>query len=158
MTKGEKIVNIAFAEVGYKESPKNSNLTKYGEWFGWNGVAWCAIFVSWCYAQAGYPIKKMGWPKGFCGVRDALARYMKKGLVTAEPKLGAMAFFDWNGDGKYDHIEIFNGWKNKKIGLFYSLGGNTSKSNLSNGGEVQSVTRNKFKANVLFVNPPELID
>jgi len=35
-----KIVEIAKAEVGVEESPKNSNKTKYGAWFGWSGVAW----------------------------------------------------------------------------------------------------------------------
>jgi len=41
----EEFINIALAEVGYKE--RKENRTKYGEWFDWNGVAWCAIFVSW---------------------------------------------------------------------------------------------------------------
>ncbi len=48
-----KIVEIARAEVGNSEAPKNSNKTKYGKWFGFDGVAWCGMFVSWCYAQAG---------------------------------------------------------------------------------------------------------
>ncbi len=50
-----KIVEIAIKEVGYTEYPANSNKTKYGKWIGWDGVPWCAAFVSWCYAQAGYP-------------------------------------------------------------------------------------------------------
>lgn len=160
MTKGEKITRIAFAEVGYKESPANSNRTKYGEWFGINGKAWCAMFVCWCYHMAGCDIPKIqaGCKQGFAGVRNALKYYKGKGLVTNEPKLGAFAFFDWNKDGGYDHIEIFNGWKNKDKGVFYSVGGNTSKDNLSNGGEVQSVSRTVSRANVVFVNPPELLD
>ena len=56
---GQKIVDLAFKEVGVVEYPKNSNKTKYGEWFGYNGVAWCAIFVSWVYSQAGFPLKKI---------------------------------------------------------------------------------------------------
>ena len=40
----DKIIEIASKEVGYKEKP--FNLTKFGEWFGWNGVAWCGIFVT----------------------------------------------------------------------------------------------------------------
>jgi len=160
MTKGEKIVKTAFAEVGTKESPKNSNLQKYGEWFGYNGVAWCAIFVSWVYAMAGYPLIKMGYLKGFAGVRPALAKYLKGGHVITDRekvRLGALVFFDWNGDGKFDHVEIFNGWVNgatKKS--FYSIGGNTSKSNLSNGGAVESNKR-KDGPNVIFVHPPELM-
>ena len=32
------IVETAIAEVGYTENPPNSNRTKYGEWFGFDGV------------------------------------------------------------------------------------------------------------------------
>lgn len=61
-----KIVSVAGTQVGYLEKETNSNLenftanagdedyTKYGAWYGWNGVPWCAIFVSWCANQAGY--------------------------------------------------------------------------------------------------------
>lgn len=60
-----EIVSIAEAEVGYKEKKSNEDLddftanagkgnyTKYGRWYGSNGVAWCAIFVSWCANEAG---------------------------------------------------------------------------------------------------------
>lgn len=44
------IVEIAKAELGTAET--GTNMTKYGEWYGRNGVAWCAIFVSWCANQA----------------------------------------------------------------------------------------------------------
>ena len=50
------IVETAIAEVGYTENPPNSNRTKYGEWFGFDGVPWCGMFVSWVYAKAGYPL------------------------------------------------------------------------------------------------------
>jgi len=44
---GAKIVRIASNEAGYVETPPNSNKTKYGQWFGFDGVAWCGMFVSW---------------------------------------------------------------------------------------------------------------
>lgn len=47
---GPCITYVAKNEVGYAES--SSNLTKYGEWFGSDGLAWCAIFVAWCADQA----------------------------------------------------------------------------------------------------------
>lgn len=47
-----RILSVASAEVGTKADA--SNRQKYGEWFGWNGVAWCAQFVSWCANQAGF--------------------------------------------------------------------------------------------------------
>ena len=44
------IVEIARAEIGTVET--GTDVTKYGEWYGRNGVAWCVIFVSWCANQA----------------------------------------------------------------------------------------------------------
>ena len=156
MTRGEQIVKIAFAEVGTKEFPANSNKTKYGKWFGFDGVAWCAMFVSWCYAMAGFPLPNIGYKKGYAGCQTAVAYFKKLGMITDEPKLGALVFFDWNGDGRYDHTGIFNGWKNKSKGLLYTIEGNTSATNQSNGGEVQSRVRQR--AICIFVNPKELTD
>ena len=42
----KEIIQRAAAEEGTTENPPNSNKTKYGEWYGLNGVPWCAIFVS----------------------------------------------------------------------------------------------------------------
>ena len=33
------VLTVAAGEIGTTESPSNSNLQKYGEWYGWNGVA-----------------------------------------------------------------------------------------------------------------------
>jgi len=55
-----KIIEIASKEVGQGETPLNSNKSKYGKWFGFDGVAWCGMFVSWCYSQAGTPLGKIG--------------------------------------------------------------------------------------------------
>lgn len=35
-----KITELASKEIGYSETPNNSNKTKYGKWFGFDGVAW----------------------------------------------------------------------------------------------------------------------
>lgn len=150
MTKGEQIVKVAFVEVGNIESPKNSNKTKYGEWFGFNGVAWCGIFVSWCYDHAGYPLPKIGFAKGFAGCLTAVEYFKKNNMITNEPKVGDIVFFDWNGDGRYDHTGIFNGWESEDKRFFYTIEGNTSLTNQSNGGEVMS--RKRKKVGVLFVS------
>lgn len=44
------LVDIASKEVGYKEGAGNS--TKYGQYTGANGAAWCQSFVSWCAHEA----------------------------------------------------------------------------------------------------------
>ena len=147
--KTSKIISVAEKEIGNTEVPANSNKTKYGKWFGFDGVPWCGMFVSWVYAHAGYPLGNIGFLKGFAGCQTAVAHYKEKGKVVSEPMEGDIAFFDWNGDGRYDHTGIFV----KKIddNTFETIEGNTSLSNQSNGGEVMRRKR-KFK-NVLFVRP-----
>ena len=49
-------LSLAAGELGAMESPAGSNRTKYGQWYGWNGVPWCMIFVQWCFHQAGRPL------------------------------------------------------------------------------------------------------
>lgn len=148
--KGQKIIEIAFKEVGQKESPANSNQTKYGKWFGMNGVAWCGIFCSWVYDQAGVSLGNIGYKKGFAGCQTAVAHFKKNGEVTNTPQVGDLVFFDWNADGKPDHVGLFNGWKTKGK-EFFTIEGNTSLTNQSNGGQVMSRTRSV--KDVIFVHP-----
>lgn len=145
-----EIVRIAEKEIGQGEKPLNSNKTKYGKWFGFDGVAWCAMFVSWCYAQAGFPLPKIGFSKGYAGCQTAVAYFKKNKMIVESPKCGDIVFFDWNGDGRYDHTGIFVKWLDDKT--FETIEGNTAVGNDSNGGMVMRRKRNK--KNVLFVNIP----
>ena len=45
------LIDLAYSQVGYKEEPKNSNKTKYGEAYGYNGVLWCVIFLWWLFNE-----------------------------------------------------------------------------------------------------------
>lgn len=46
------VLKVAISQISYCESPRNSNKTKYGKWFGVNGEPWCAIFLDWCFEKA----------------------------------------------------------------------------------------------------------
>lgn len=147
------IIDIALKEIGYTESPANSNRTKYGAWFGFDGVPWCAMFVSWCYAEAGHSLGNIGFEKGYCGCQTALDHFTKSGEIipyeTAVP--GDIFLVDWNRDGRFDHtgmlVEKVNGVD------FITVEGNTSATNQSNGGEVQKRVRHLDKANFVFIHP-----
>jgi cell wall-associated NlpC family hydrolase len=156
---GKMAVNKAIAEIGYTEFPKDTNKTKYGKWFGLDGVAWCGIFVSWCYDKAGTPLPNIGFTKGFAGCQTAVAYFKKNGLVTDKPEEGDIVFFDWNGDGRYDHTGIFVQWNTDGTFVtvegntdktFVTIEGNTSIGNDSNGGTVMK--RKRKNKNVLFVH------
>ena len=150
--KNLKIIEAATTAVGYIESPANSNNTKFGKWFGLNGVAWCGIFVSWCYAQAGLELGNLGFLKGFAGCQSAVAYFTKNKMLTENPLPGDIVFFDWNGDGRYDHTGLYVKKLNET--QFETIEGNTSLTNQSNGGSVMRRTRNT--RNVLFVHPAVL--
>lgn len=147
-----KIIDIAEKEIGQTEKPKNSNKTKYGNWFGFDGVAWCGMFVSWVYAMAGFKLEKIGFTKGFAGCQTAVAHFKKTNQITTDPKEGDIVFFDWNRDGRYDHVGIFVKWVSDDV--FITIEGNTAVGNDSNGGNVMQRSRNKDKA--LFVHPKVL--
>ena len=128
------IVDIAEREIGYCEQPMNSNCTKYGAWFGLNGLPWCGMFVSWVYYYAGRPLGNIGYTNGFAGCQTAVAFFRKQGRIVAVPEPGDIVFFDWNNDGRFDHCGIFV----EKIDgeRMICIEGNTSPNNQSNGGTV----------------------
>jgi CHAP domain len=130
------VLKIASAEVGYKETPAGSNKTKFGEWYGTNGVAWCAIFCSWLYAEAGvvWP-KLLETKKGFAWVPTLMIRARQYGWITIDPQPADLVVYDWNADAKPDHVAVFVKWIVKGK-TFEAIEGNTSKGNDSNGGEV----------------------
>lgn len=130
------IVTIASQEIGKTENPANSNQTVYGKWFGFDGVAWCAIFVSWCYDKAGFPLGNIGYKKGFAGCQYGFEVFKKKGWIIPKEQAqpGDIVLFDWNGDKRFDHTGLFV----KKIDAdtFETIEGNTAIGNDSNGGTV----------------------
>lgn len=133
------VLGIALAEKGYKESPPNSNRTKYGAWYPMNGSAWCAMYVSWCFRE------DLAMLKGKFARTDTKASALNKaGLFhvgTSGMKKGDVVFFAFNGSGyqgRYrgiHHVGIVLG--KLADGRFSAVEGNTSQSSSDNGGEVQ---------------------
>lgn len=146
----EKIIEIAHREIGVTENPPNSNRCKYTEWFGLNGQPWCGMFVSWVFFMAGIPLPKIGYSKGFAGCQYAVANVSKWGRIVTIPLPGDVVFYDWEGDGKFDHTSIFE--KDLGKGLFQAIEGNTSFKNDSNGGMVMARADRKYKT-AIFVRP-----
>lgn len=150
-----KIIEVALQEVGNKEEPKNSNKNKYGKWFGFDGVAWCGEFVSYCYDKGGYPLGNIGFLKGFAGCQSAYAHFKNTGEFVSKDKVkeGDIILFDWNNDGRYDHTGLFI--KDNGNGTYDTVEGNTAIGNDSNGGEVMKRTRS-WEIPVKFIHPKVL--
>lgn len=115
----QAIVEIALTQVG------NVGGEPYWSWWGLSERAeWCAMFVSWCAAQAGLldsgAIPKFencnwgaNWFKDNAGWADG----------SAEPSSGDIIFFDWEPDGYPDHVGIVEKCEN---GLVYTIEGNVN--------------------------------
>lgn len=144
-SKRAAILKTAISQIGVKENPAGSNRVKYSEWYGMIGP-WCAMFVSWCYAKHGLG-KKFHY--AYTPYVVANARSNKNSLyVTNNPQPGDLVLYDWDKDGKADHIGIYE--KAIAKGVFQAIEGNTSVGNDSNGGEVMRRKR-KTSSVICFV-------
>ena len=154
MANAKDVLDIAKAEIGYKESPAGSNITKFGKWYGMDGVQWCAIFVSYCFYKAGLPLPATT-PKGFAYCPSGADYFKSKGQFFSAPKIGDVVFFDFHkgrractiNDG--DNVRCSDAWhigiveEINSDGTITSIEGNTSSTSIGNGGEVMRRTRGR---------------
>lgn len=137
-----KALAEALCHVGEREAPSGSNRTKFGRWFGVDGVPWCNIFVSYAFkVGADYTIckgfKGAGvYAKGCAYVPTTEAWLRAAGLWVGRttPQPGDIAIFNWDGAGVPEHIGIVE--KSLGGGKFIAVEGNTALGNDSNGGAV----------------------
>jgi len=73
--------------------------------------------------------------------------------ITNSPKAGDLVCFDWNWNGEYDHVGLFENWTSGRA--FESVEGNTSTSNNSNGGQVMRRQRDADGQGTVFVRVAE---
>lgn len=113
------------SHLGYKEH--GDNLTKFGEEFGWNGVAWCDEFACVCGKHAGERAA-VGWYAG----TEAHEKWFKvhNRLTKARNNIerGQLIFWDWNKNGSPNHVEVVTSVdtdKNGNVVSVVTVGGNT---------------------------------
>jgi len=145
----------AQSQLGIKESPANSNHCKYTDWYGMVGP-WCAMFVTWCDQTGERPTKSFvrGSRYSYVPYIVSDARLGKYGLsITSSPKAGDLVCYDWDRNGEYDHIGVFENWTSGRV--FEAIEGNTALDNNSNGGEVMRRQRDAGSQNTIFVRVKE---
>jgi hypothetical protein len=150
-TTRQRALDAAIGELGYRENPAGSNMSKYGAWYGGDGQPWCAYFVTWCFevGAGGSPSFAKGSYYSYCPYVVSDARNGRNGLsVTGSPIPGDLVVYDWQRDGTFDHIGIF---KSGSAYEWHAIEGNTSTSDQSNGGQVMDRYRNTGDAAVVFV-------
>lgn len=153
-----KVIKLARGELGNTEEPAGSNLTKYGFWYGVNGVPWCVIFLCWLFNQAGERMAFFGGGKtASCSV--LLRWYREQGLTVPvqQAKPGDIAIYNFSGTIEPEHCGLITDVKMaiSTIASIKSIEGNTTTSNgsESNGGCVAEKTR--FTKNIVAVCRPQ---
>lgn len=145
-----RLLDIARAEIGYSRYTDPEQGTKYGRWYaeqtgipyyGQNGVPYCAMFVSWCAAQAGISLD--GGIFAYCPSGETAMRKAGREVPFTAASAGDIVFYDWDGDGIADHVGIVA----QRVGhTLVTIEGNTSAGaggSQTNGGRVAQRTRDR---------------
>ena len=107
MSTGLDVLNVARSQIGFHAGAEEEN--PYGIWYGIPNAPYCAMGVSWCFAQVGLShLIAAQTPKGFAYNPAALPWFQRQGLVVNkyQGQPGDLVFYDWNSDGVVDHVEI----------------------------------------------------
>ena len=142
-----KVIEIARGELGQTENPAGSNLTKYGFWYGVDGVPWCVIFLCWVYNQAGERMAFFGGGKtASCSV--LLRWYREQGLTVDKQSVqaGDIVLLNFHGGKDPEHCGLVtevNRWAvTRELMQIQTIEGNTSvNGSQDNGGMVAEKTR-----------------
>lgn len=137
-----KVIEIARGELGQTENPAGSNLTKYGFWYGVDGVPWCVIFLCWLFNQAGERMAFFGGGQtASCGM--LLRWYREQGLTADKQAIQVGDILILNFSGKKIGVELDTEHcglvveKGPLAGTWYCVEGNTSpgeEGSQDNGG------------------------
>jgi hypothetical protein len=139
---GELALAEARRHLGYREEPPGSNRTRFGSWFGLDGVPWCAIFVSYCFEVGAGVVLGDGrsFERGVASVPQLRTWLRDTGrwLGPGPGQPGDLVLFDWDG-GVPDHVGLVEHVTGPS--RFVTIEGNTGIGHDSDGGEVMRRTR-----------------
>ena len=151
------VIRTARSQLGYAESPSGSNRTKYGQWYGMDGVAWCAIFVSWCFWHSGNPLPRVTTAKGYAYVPE-IVRYGQEsgtwhsGLRDVAP--GDILVWKFaTGPNRPNHTSICGEKGLLPDGRVHSLDGNSNSGGSRTGGMVAELYRRTGAYGYVRVTP-----
>lgn len=145
MATAEDVLNVARGEIGYSRWDDPEEGTKYGRWFaaetgdpyyGESGVPYCAMFASWCFAQAGASFP--AFPSAYCPDIVNAAYEAGRTPYNEDARPGDLVLFDWGGDGIADHVGIVEE-NHPESETMTTIEGNTSagsSGSQGNGGGV----------------------
>lgn len=125
--------------LGTVEAPRGSNRTVFGQWYGYNGVPWCAIFQSFVLSHIGIPTRHDN-------CYEWLATAAKLGDVATGPQPGDIAIFSY-GSG---HCGLVVDVSPSSIA---TIEGNTDLAGSPTGGAVLAKVRRRDNLVRGYVRP-----
>lgn len=144
----EDVLTVARQEIGYSRFTDPETGSKYGRWyaaltkspyFAANGVPYCAMFVSWVFAQAG--ATAAGLPGAYCPTMLQTAKAKGTTVTKLNAQPGDIVYFDFTGSGVTGHVGIVE----RNTGTYLvTIEGNTTSGTTgaqANGGVVARRTR-----------------
>ena len=131
MTAQQKVINLAYQQVGYAE--QKTNKTKYaadldalGDIYNGkkNGYDWCDVFVDWLFIKAfgkevGMKLLTQAYKGLGAGVRYSADYYKAKGQFKTDPQPGDQIFFVNGSTWTHTGIVV-----SVKDGMVYTIEGN----------------------------------
>jgi hypothetical protein len=140
-----RVLRVAEEQAGYVEG--RGDRTVFGRWFGLDGNPWCAMFVSWAFAQAGVPLPEINGAKGFARVLDGRRYAQRSGRLVWHPKPGDVFFIDHGGGLGHTGIIVS---VDETAGTMVTIEGNTNAAGSRSGTMVRSRVRPIRQANAGF--------
>ena len=134
--KAEDLLTLARKEIGYKETPANSNNTKYGGWYRLNRQPWCMMFIMWLFNRLDV-LDILPCRTASCGQFMTAAK-MAGNWHAGGYQPGDVVILSFNKKRTAEHCGIV---ESVKDGYLVTIEGNTSAGNQSNGGEVMRRNR-----------------
>lgn len=150
-----RVIEVAKSDLKYTEYPFGSNRTKFGEWYGINGVPWCVQAQCYWFNKAGESKAFMGGDKT-ASCSSLLAWHKQHGHVVSKDKIqvGDLVILNFSGTQDTEHIGLVVDVIGH--GFFHTVEGNTSpgeEGSQNAGGCVALKTRSVTK--VVAVIRPE---
>ncbi len=106
----QDVLRVARGEIGYSRAADPQRGTKYGRWYGgiygdvYVETAWCYMFVSWCFNQAGATAPCI--PGAYCPTGVNQTKAAGRNVSAKSAVAGDIVFFDWEMNGVSDHVGI----------------------------------------------------
>lgn len=141
---GNAVAQIAMAELTLHEADSDPGAKYQDYWSYSHDAAWCAMFVSYCFKEAGYIDAGLYPSSGVASCSMIKTWFEDRGAYVPAgngyiPQTGDAVIMNTNSSGGISHIGlcIYSEIKDGQL-IVHTIEGNTSNKDYSSGGEGNS--------------------